>query len=110
MAACPDPTATHAPVNAPVTMRAISPGAAVRLAVVGSLSRTSSTAASNVKTTTDGSEPIKESGRSSLSQPRYAAHAVAAGAVSQSRPPHKPRKKAKDIRHVAHNLRHAARH
>src|SRR5262249_13827772 len=37
----------------------------------------------------------KESGRSSLSQPRYAAHAVAAGAVSDRSPANKPIKNAK---------------
>ena len=38
---------------------------------------------------------MRESGRSSLSQPRYTAHAVAAGAVSERSPAKKPIRKAK---------------
>ena len=42
-------TASAEPQNAPITMRAIRPGGAVRAGVFGSLSLTNSTSASNVK-------------------------------------------------------------
>ena len=42
-----------------------------------------------------GIEPMRESGCSSLSQPRYTAHAVVAGAVSERSPAKNPIRKAK---------------
>lgn len=84
---CVSPAAMHAPVNPPMTMRAISPGGAVRLGVCGSLSATSSSIASRVKIATPGTEPMRENGRSHFDQPKYTAHAVAAGAVSERNPP-----------------------
>jgi hypothetical protein len=50
------------------------------------LSATSSTMATTVKIRTEGKEPMRASGRSTFSQPRYIAHAVAAGAVSKRNP------------------------
>ena len=94
-ASCPPPLATHAPVNPPITIRAIRPGGAVRFGVFGSLSATNSTAASSVKIATAGSEPMRASGPWSFSQPRWTAHAVAAGAVSERNPAKNPMKKAK---------------
>ena len=87
----------HAPVNPPVTMRAIRPGGAVRLGVLGNLSATSSTIASTVKIATAEKEPMPASGPSSLSQPKYTAHAVAAGAVSDRSPPKNPIRKTRKI-------------
>src|SRR3989442_15861053 len=80
--------ARHAPAKAPMMMRAISPGGAVRLGVFGSLSVVSSTRASTVKTATAGTVPIQESRRGSLSQPRGAAQAVAAGGGGRGKGPH----------------------
>src|SRR5947209_18711361 len=82
--------ARHAPAKAPMTMRAISPGGAVRLGVFGSLSVVSSTRASTLKTATAGTVPIQESRRGSLSQHRCAPQAVAAGGVRERRPASSP--------------------
>ena len=54
--------ATHAPLNPPSKIRAINPGGAVRLAVFGSLSVTSSTNANIVKITVAVVVPIHERG------------------------------------------------
>ncbi len=54
--------ATHAPLNPPSKIRAINPGGAVRLAVFGSLSVTSSTNANIVKITVAVAVPIHERG------------------------------------------------
>jgi hypothetical protein len=94
IASDPPADATQAPVNPPIRIRAMRPGGAVRLGVAGSLSTTSSTAAARVRISTEGTDPIKESGRSILSHPRRAAHAVAAGAVSERSPPNNPVRKA----------------
>ena len=87
------PAATHAPVNPPVTIRAIRPPGAVRLGVLGSLSTTSSRTANTVKMATDGTEPIRARGRSILSRPRWTAHAVTAGAVIERSPANSPIRK-----------------
>lgn len=71
----------------------ISPGGAVRLGVLGSLSVTSSTKASTLKTATAGAVPIQESVCGSLSQPRCAAHAVTAAGVRQRKPVSTPIRK-----------------
>ena len=67
----------------------------MRLGVRGSLSATSSISASKVRIATPDTEPMRASGRSSFSQPKYTAHAVAAGAVSARRPAKKPMRKAR---------------
>jgi hypothetical protein len=85
----------HAPVNPPITIRAINPGGDVRFGVFGSLSATSSTIARSVKIATDGSEPIRESGPWSRSQPKYTAQAVVAGAISERSPAKNPIRKLK---------------
>ncbi len=84
------PAPTQAPVSAPVTIRAIRPMGAVRFGVFGSLSTTSSTIASTVRSATAGVDPITERGRSITSQPRWTAHAVTAGAVSERSPANNP--------------------
>ena len=95
----PPPAATHAPVNPPITIRAIRPGGDVRLGVFGSLSATNSNTASIVKIATEGIEPMRASTPWSFSQPRCAAQAVAAGAVSARSPANNPMRKAKEKRH-----------
>ena len=87
---CAAPAATHAPVNPPVTTRAIRPVGAVRLGVVGNLSTTSSRIANSVRSATAGVEPMRERGRSIFSRPRCTAHAVTAGAVSERSPANTP--------------------
>ena len=83
----PPPTATHAPLSAPVTIRAESPTAAVRAGVLGSWSATNSTSANTLKMTTAQIEPMNANGESCRwSQPECAAHAPTAGAVSERRP------------------------
>src|SRR5688572_22257703 len=71
-------------------MRAISPSGAVRFGVFGSLSTMISAMANRLKIITAGSEPMRDSGRASLSQPRYTAHATAAGGVSERNPAKSP--------------------
>src|SRR5215208_3857040 len=75
-------------------MRAISPGGAVRFGVFGSLSKMSSVMANGLRIITAGSEPMRDSGRASFSQPRYTAHATAAGGVSERNPAKSPIKNA----------------
>jgi len=79
----------------PVTIRAIKPGGDVRLGVCGSLSAISSMTASTVKIPTEGTAPMRESGRWIFSQPRCTAHAVVAGAISERSPAKNPIRKAK---------------
>jgi hypothetical protein len=93
--AWPSGTATHAPVKPPSKIRAVRPGSSVRFGVCGSLSATNSTNASTVKIATEGTAPMRDSGRAIFSQPRCTAHAVAAGAVSARNPPNSPMRKAK---------------
>ena len=57
--------------------------------------RREATIASGVKITTAGSEPMSASGGASFNQPKYTAHAVAAGAVSERNLAKKPMRKAK---------------
>jgi len=71
-------------------MRAISPGGAVRFGVFGSLSIKISVRANRLRIITPGSEPVRDSGRTRLSQPRYTAHATAAGGVSERNPAKSP--------------------
>src|SRR6185503_3466585 len=81
---------THAPVKPPVTMRAVSPGGAVRLGVFGSLSKMISVTANTLRIITAGSEPTRDSRRVSVSHPRYTAHATAAAGVSERNPAKNP--------------------
>ena len=67
----------------------------MRLGVCGSLSATSSASAITVKIPTESNEPMSDNGDKFVSQPRCAAHAVAAGAVSARSPPKNPMRKAK---------------
>src|SRR5262245_40584751 len=78
-------------------MRAIRPRGAVRLGVFGSLSATSSTTASNVKIATAGIEPMRASVPWTFIQPRWTAHAVVAGAVSERNAAKNPNKKVNII-------------
>src|ERR1051325_2654581 len=71
-------------------MRPISPGGAVRFGVFGSLSKKISVMANTLRIITAGSEPTRDSGRASLSQPRCTAHATAAGGVSDRNPAKSP--------------------
>src|SRR6185369_17400255 len=86
----PLPRETHAPVKPPVTMRAMSPGGAVRLGVFGSLSKMISVIANRLRIITAGSEPMSAHGRASLNQPKCTAHATAAGGVSDRNPAKSP--------------------
>jgi hypothetical protein len=87
-------------------MRAISPGGAVRFGAFGNLSTTSSANASTVKITTEATEPMSDYGPSILSQPRCAAHAVTAGAVSERRPLNNPMRKARSSVMAWSSFRH----
>src|SRR5262245_12905785 len=77
----------HAPVSKPITMRALRPTAAVLAGPLGSCSDTHSTSAASVKLTTAHFQPMNATGApASLSQPKCAAQATTAGAVSDRRP------------------------
>lgn len=75
-------------------MRAINPGGAVRLGVFGSLSATSSSKASRVRSATAAVPPIQENARDTFSQPRCVAHAVHATGASDRNPVNSPIRKA----------------
>ena len=90
----PPAEATHAPLNPPNKIRAINPGGAVRLGVVGSLSVTSSTSANSVKIMAAVVVLIHERGLGTLSQPKCAAQAVTAVGVRHRNPVKNPIKNA----------------
>src|ERR1043166_9082290 len=71
-------------------MRAISPTASVRLGVFGNLSATNSASAPAVNKIATGSEPTHDSGDCRLNRPKWAAHAVTAGAVIDRSPASTP--------------------
>src|SRR5262249_8282355 len=78
---------TAAPLNPPVTSRAMKPMGALRLGVVGSLSTISSAIAQRLRTYGVAANPRKASGVvSSRSQPRRAAQLTTAGAVIERSP------------------------
>ena len=62
----------------------------MRFGVIGSLSNMISVMANTLRIITAGSDPTKDSGRASVSQPRYTAHATAAGGVSDRNPAKSP--------------------
>src|SRR5690349_3771511 len=68
-------------------MRPIRPRGAVRFGVFGSLSIMTSVMANTLRIITAGSEPLRDSRRVRLSQPRCTAHATAACGVSERNPP-----------------------
>src|SRR5262249_24514442 len=84
--ALPVLAAIVAPVKAPITIRAINPGGAVRGPAIASLSATNSPSARIVKIITAGHEPIHENGCTGFNQPTFTAHAVSAGGVSERIP------------------------
>src|SRR5690349_14227768 len=100
-------------------MRPISPRGAVRFGVFGSLSIMTSVMANTLRIITAGSEPMRDSRRVRLSQPRCTAHATAAGGVSERNPAKSPIRNAnnsviyspkKALRTCYKDLRAGARH
>ena len=66
----------------------------MRFGVFGSLSKMISVMANTLRMIAAGSEPMRDSGRASLSQPKCTAHATAAGGVSDRNPAKSPIRKA----------------